>query len=237
EDSYEGELENPLSLNLYTYVHNNPLTNIDPTGHWCTATVNGKYYSHPGQCSGSGNGQDYISDDNAINFGRTIYNAGEAVGTYYPEGSIRIEGDPTGISDALIGCAYDNQCAGFVTGGVTSAANGVKEGVKAVGIGTARVLNWSKEIANGKPKPNPGIEFNPYGSRVQTGVDPNTLVPAKDLKNLTNIPGGAQRVTNAVKHGGDKPIIVDRNGKILDGHHRVYDAIRKGRTVDVQIGY
>ncbi|MCD1258816.1 Hint domain-containing protein [Paenibacillus athensensis] len=33
EDTYEGQIDNPLSLNLYTYVHNNPLTQIDPTGH------------------------------------------------------------------------------------------------------------------------------------------------------------------------------------------------------------
>jgi len=32
EDTYEGELNNPLSLNLYTYVYNNPLIFIDPTG-------------------------------------------------------------------------------------------------------------------------------------------------------------------------------------------------------------
>ncbi|WP_159888711.1 RHS repeat-associated core domain-containing protein [Paenibacillus puerhi] len=32
EDTYEGELTNPLSLNLYTYVHNNPLRYTDPSG-------------------------------------------------------------------------------------------------------------------------------------------------------------------------------------------------------------
>ncbi|MCM3748349.1 DUF6531 domain-containing protein [Paenibacillus pasadenensis] len=32
EDSYKGELTNPLSQNLYTYVHNNPLSYIDPSG-------------------------------------------------------------------------------------------------------------------------------------------------------------------------------------------------------------
>ncbi|ANF97948.1 hypothetical protein AR543_19275 [Paenibacillus bovis] len=32
EDTYEGELTNPLSLNVYTYVHNNPLIHIDPYG-------------------------------------------------------------------------------------------------------------------------------------------------------------------------------------------------------------
>ncbi|USB31956.1 RHS repeat-associated core domain-containing protein [Paenibacillus sp. YPG26] len=36
EDTYEGELNNPLTLNLYTYVHNNPLIYTDPTGHWAT---------------------------------------------------------------------------------------------------------------------------------------------------------------------------------------------------------
>ncbi|MFS1511739.1 S8 family serine peptidase [Chengkuizengella sp. SCS-71B] len=33
EDTYEGEINNPLSLNLYTYVHNNPLKYEDPSGH------------------------------------------------------------------------------------------------------------------------------------------------------------------------------------------------------------
>ncbi|CAI6082969.1 hypothetical protein PAECIP112173_03744 [Paenibacillus sp. JJ-100] len=32
EDTYEGELTNPLSQNLYTYVHNNPLIYVDPSG-------------------------------------------------------------------------------------------------------------------------------------------------------------------------------------------------------------
>jgi len=34
EDTYEGQIDNPLSLNLYTYVGNNPLGFIDPSGHW-----------------------------------------------------------------------------------------------------------------------------------------------------------------------------------------------------------
>ena len=33
EDSYWGEDENPLSLNLYTYCHNDPIQYVDPTGH------------------------------------------------------------------------------------------------------------------------------------------------------------------------------------------------------------
>jgi RHS repeat-associated protein len=48
QDTYEGDIANPLSLNLYTYVHNNPLTNIDPTGHWCTSSDGN--WSHAGGC-------------------------------------------------------------------------------------------------------------------------------------------------------------------------------------------
>ncbi|MBG9795002.1 hypothetical protein ABD76_22045 [Paenibacillus dendritiformis] len=34
EDTYEGEINNPLSFNLYTYVYNNPLIYSDPTGNF-----------------------------------------------------------------------------------------------------------------------------------------------------------------------------------------------------------
>ncbi|MEF3311883.1 polymorphic toxin-type HINT domain-containing protein [Paenibacillus sp. GYB004] len=52
EDTYEGDISNPLSLNLYTYVSNNPLRYIDPSGHmgcalgssWCN-----DYFSAAGE--------------------------------------------------------------------------------------------------------------------------------------------------------------------------------------------
>ena len=39
EDTYEGDIKNPLSQNLYTYVHNNPLTGVDPSGHCRTGVT------------------------------------------------------------------------------------------------------------------------------------------------------------------------------------------------------
>ncbi|MED1664848.1 RHS repeat-associated core domain-containing protein [Brevibacillus laterosporus] len=33
EDTYKGQVDNPLSLNRYTYVYNNPYRYKDPTGH------------------------------------------------------------------------------------------------------------------------------------------------------------------------------------------------------------
>jgi hypothetical protein len=37
EDTYKGQVDNPLSLNRYTYTHNNPLRFVDPSGHRITA--------------------------------------------------------------------------------------------------------------------------------------------------------------------------------------------------------
>jgi hypothetical protein len=55
-------------------VHNSPLINADPTGHWCEATVNGKFYSHPGNCTDSGNKATF--DDNKRD-GQAIINNGK----------------------------------------------------------------------------------------------------------------------------------------------------------------
>ncbi|MFC3789839.1 polymorphic toxin-type HINT domain-containing protein [Paenibacillus sp. GCM10012307] len=43
KDTYEGEITNPLSLNLYTYTANNPLRYIDPSGHCFTEWLGKKY--------------------------------------------------------------------------------------------------------------------------------------------------------------------------------------------------
>jgi len=39
QDTYEGQLDNPLSLNLYTYVENNPLRYVDPTGNFAQVVI------------------------------------------------------------------------------------------------------------------------------------------------------------------------------------------------------
>jgi hypothetical protein len=72
-------------------VHNNPLIYADSTGHWCEATVKGKYYSHPGYCSDKSDFQNGWSPDFKHD-GDQVYNAGKSQGTflyvdYFEEGA------------------------------------------------------------------------------------------------------------------------------------------------------
>ncbi len=46
EDTYEGELEDPLSLHWYAYVYNNPLRYVDINGHIPTAVEAAEMASH-----------------------------------------------------------------------------------------------------------------------------------------------------------------------------------------------
>ncbi|WP_176835548.1 MULTISPECIES: RHS repeat protein [unclassified Paenibacillus] len=56
EDTYEGDISNPLSLNLYTYVSNNPLRYTDPTGHEAFDYNQATYLANTA-ATGSGNYQ------------------------------------------------------------------------------------------------------------------------------------------------------------------------------------
>ena len=38
-DSFAGKIEDPLSLNLYTYCHNNPIIGTDPSGHFILTAI------------------------------------------------------------------------------------------------------------------------------------------------------------------------------------------------------
>ena len=81
-------------------------------------------------------------------------------------------------------------------------------------------------------KNNIGPDFDPNGPLVQEGINPNSLNPSKELDSLD-----PTRMKNAVKYASNKPIIVDRNGNVFDGHHRLRFAIEHNKPIDVSIGY
>ncbi|MFC5446707.1 glycohydrolase toxin TNT-related protein [Paenibacillus aestuarii] len=186
EDTFGGSVTNPLSQNRFTYVYNNPLTNVDPTGHWCTASVGDKTYSHPGGCNdGSGdqdggrtNGSGYTKDE--IHNGEYYYDDNGQLKQYFNKGAPHIS-DPSGISQTVVGCATDSQCAGFVTGGVASSgatiANGARAGWGLVTTGARKA--WEYFFGNKKDSA-PEIEWPPNmgfdGEAETTTLSPGTLV-------------------------------------------------------------
>ncbi|WP_291581493.1 RHS repeat-associated core domain-containing protein [Clostridium sp. UBA6640] len=77
EDTYRGNDEDPLSLNLYTYCHNNPIEYYDPTGHWAWHVIGAAV----GAVAGAGINlvADYL-DDGKINRGAKSYLKAAGVG-------------------------------------------------------------------------------------------------------------------------------------------------------------
>ncbi|MDG0814213.1 RHS repeat-associated core domain-containing protein [Cohnella rhizosphaerae] len=107
EDTYEGQIDNPLSLNLYTYVNNNPLIYTDPSGNiaqllpYLFQYAGYRYSKKPKQAV-----EDYksfmkfmfvddintILDPNASGFDKTLAAMGFIpIGKIYKEGSLIIK--------------------------------------------------------------------------------------------------------------------------------------------------
>ena len=114
--------------------------------------------------------------------------------------------------------------AGGLGAGATYIANNLSQACNEISNATSNAIH---QIAH-KASHNPGKPFVPGKTGFQFGVDPNTLTPTKNLASLS-----PQRIADAVKYGGDHAVIVGRTGRILDGHHRVADAILSGRAIDV----
>ncbi len=114
KDTYEGSLDNPLSLNLYTYVHNNPLINIDPTGNYCVSKDGN--WAHGGSCNSDTS--IYMGDDEKFH-NSPIIEKGIITGYIGRSGPFRekefnfwketTSGIVTGTADAILGNNFANQ--------------------------------------------------------------------------------------------------------------------------------
>ncbi len=243
EDSYTGKDADPLSLNLYTYCHNDGVNYFDPSGHWEWNQYGDLGAGMYARLWDEGKN---ILQLNPVSVLMNSYNQWKAllsneitISEIYAAGFDSIISDykyiinsennfisaylpfTEGASDAQVyGAGY--HVAGIIID-LATAGIAVDDIVKAVKANRAAIKAGSKSV---------GKAFDPKGATVQEGVNPNTLKPGKNLDTLD-----PKRQKDAVKYAGDKPIIVDRNGNVLDGHHRLNDAIKNGRAVDIQIGY
>ena len=77
EDSYRGEYTDPLSLNRYVYVSNNPLIYIDPEGYFLKESLEWIGKRTLGLVQGTGE----FAFDAIIGIGKLAYNTGEFIGS------------------------------------------------------------------------------------------------------------------------------------------------------------
>ncbi len=194
----------------------------------------------------------FISEDpigfNAgdVNFYRYVFNnpsnltdpSGEVVPILVAAGIGAITGF---VTDALIETSFqllDNggkfECLNggqIFSAGLRGAVFGVVSGgiTKGIFSTSRKIINNTKKI---KKVRNVGVgnSFNPRGPRIQTGVNPKTLKPRKDLSSLDK--GRLKRVE---EFGRDQAIDVERSGVVRQGHHRIRNAIDRGRSIDVNV--
>ncbi|KWX80493.1 hypothetical protein AMQ84_03375 [Paenibacillus riograndensis] len=143
EDTVEGQIDNPLTQNLYTYVHNNPLRYADPSGHFAKDTYDvqelkqllseassiskdSKYFNAYKTKILERYGFDSIMDENRYNY---LY--GLLTGTSAYENSA---GRSDWASDQLVNAYYESQEAAYVmmyaagmAGGLSGRAGGSKK--------------------------------------------------------------------------------------------------------------
>ena len=254
-DTYQGYLYEPVTLHKYLYANGNPVKYRDPSG----------MFSLPECNIASAISAELYRNQNVI-LGMSILNGiGKSVMTGLCGGDGNemtqafLEGMIEGAAMGMLFCAVAAITVTSLAAVLTSVSIGntivnvvltiysvikgetidvlVYGALTIVGIiESFTMLKVSGHISisgkKGTKVMGIGPDFNPNGNAVQEGINPNSLSPTKDLSSLDDF-----RMQNAVKYGGNKPIIVDKYGNVLDGHHRLKHAILNDRAVDVSIGY
>jgi RHS repeat-associated protein len=141
QDTVEGDLNNPLSLNLYTYVQNNPLRYTDPSGHSAWGAVK-SFASGAWNTAASAISNGIYSDDTNTGDSGTAYAVGQVVGGAAAVGVGIVETyiGATGVGVGIVatpetagaGALVIAPSAAAATVGVTTigyAVNGIADGV------------------------------------------------------------------------------------------------------------
>ncbi|MGO0059931.1 RHS repeat-associated core domain-containing protein [Brevibacillus fluminis] len=215
EDTYKGQVDNPLSLNRYTYVHNNPLKFIDPSGYEAIiggdgATGTYYYYDKAGVRRIHGTQQiDYEFYDDQY-YAKGIDAIPNAAGLHdLYRGNIR---ELEGFEDPTI---YISGAAGILRGMVRNVA---VKGSKTVGL-----LFLSLFAAGGKKE---GIE-------VSEQLIKNVMkdAPLKTQQGAVSLPA-VQRYVQRLLNGEAPPPIKVSNGIIVDGNHRYIASRIVGKDIE-----
>ena len=215
-----------VSYNMFAYCNNNPVMLVDPDGHLpffvITAAIGAVAGAIIGGCIAASRGENVWA---GIGIGAA---AGGLVGLGAGAAAGALLAGSVTASTAAVATGAGTLATTVATGGVGAGAAYVANNV------SQAASNFTSDISlifNSVPS-NPGVDFVPGKTGYQYGVNPNTLIPSKDLSTLD-----PQRIANAVKYAGDQLIRVGRTGIILDGHHRVADAIANGRAIDVFVEF
>ena len=212
--------------NLFVYCLNNPVNMTDETGNLpffaITAAIGAVVGAIVGGVVAAKNGRNVWA---GIGVGAA---AGALIGTGVGMAAGAVLAGSITATTAQVAFGASALATTVATGGIGAGVIYVANNLQQAGNEISNVITTATQKIVSKTPVNPGKPFEAGKTGIQHGVNPNTLIPQKDLSTLN-----PQRMANAVKFGGDQAVRVGRTGIIQDGHHRVADAIMNGRAIDI----
>ncbi|TCM99391.1 RHS repeat-associated protein [Paenibacillus sp. BK033] len=202
EDTYDGEQNDPLSLNLYTYGHNNPIRYTDPTGHWIVDAI-------------------FLAADIAA-FAKkpSLANAGMVAL------SVASFADPTGAASAAI---HGARAAGKVVKAVKTtkkAASATKKVTNVIKKVASAVKKKVTKKASTPKYMDRAMAGDNIGSMLRPLTKNNANCPVCTVSRSKH-PEAAKHIEDAIKKGHPDTLTIDRNGAkenrkaSLKGHKKV----------------